>query len=142
MVQLIPHWRPQGVTVWGRLTGHCGVDECRALQRLLLRMPLRPGSRVVLDLSAARHLHLRAVPRLIALAERLQDRGTRFDLVGLSAYLARIVELGGGLEGRDFLERHGLFGSPLPGSADPGAGRPARRGAAPGPHGLAAASLN
>lgn len=142
MRQRIELGTPRGGLVWGRLTGHWGAREWARLETMLARLPLEPGTRVVLDLSALRHLQLRAVPRLLALASALRERGAELVLTGLSDYLVKLVELSGGIEGRDLIERHAWMISPLPGPADPAVRRGLWPVPASGPHGLGVASVN
>ncbi len=143
MIELVTVQQPLGELLWGRLSGCWGAPEWRRLYMLLARMQLTCGSRVVLDLSAIDHLHFRAVPLLFELARGVEGRGACLHVTGMSQYVQRILELGGALEGRDFIEQHGLGSSPLPDPADPSA----RGGrwlpwSARDPRGLAVPSLN
>jgi len=130
-----------GVVHWGRLMGSWGRPECLRLRSYLLRrMALRPGSSVVLDLSAAR-LHYRAAPILLEIARGIEARRVSFRVAGVSEDLKRIVEVECGLSGRDFLEGHSWVHSPLLGHA--GTVPTARpRNATGSPHGLSVPSVN
>jgi hypothetical protein len=88
---------------------------------------LPPGSQVVLDFSEARHMHFRTAPRLLEIAHKLEQRGAVPCVVGLSEYLRRIVEVACALEGRDFLERHGLGAAARPDAAETRRGAPTLR---------------
>lgn len=97
--------------LWGRMRGDWGKSELGQLLVLIDALGLAPGSRVVLDFSTARHVDYRAVELLIHLAQRLERRRAAFHLTGLTPYLRQIFELGGALEGRDFIEQHLWHGS-------------------------------
>jgi MFS superfamily sulfate permease-like transporter len=143
MIQLVQMQHPEGALVWSRLAGSWGWLECERLETVLAELDLRPGARIVFDLSETEHLHFASVPALIALTADLELRGARVDLVGLTDYLTRIFEFSGGLEAREFVEQHRLEDSPPPGPADPGYEHEGGRMAfALDPHGLAVTSLN
>lgn len=110
---------------WGRMRGDWGKRELGALLVVIDSLGLAPGSQVVLDFADARHVDYRAVELLIRLGRRLEQRRAAFRLTGLNAYLRQIFELGGALEGRDFLDQHLWDGSHNP--VSPGASSRARR---------------
>jgi hypothetical protein len=118
MIELRSLLAPDGLLLWGRLIGTWGREECAALLAFFAELTLPRGCRVVLDFTALGHLHFEGVPQLIAVADRLDGRGTRLEVAGLSDQLRDILELGGAREARDFIERHGLRRSPLPSPAD------------------------
>jgi hypothetical protein len=103
-----------GLLLWGRVSGTCDVRQCSQLIMLLEHQVLPPGSQVVLDFSGAEHIQYRAVPLLIRLGRRVENRRCQLRIAGMSDYMRRIVEFGGALEGREFIERHMWAGSLLP----------------------------
>jgi hypothetical protein len=108
----LPH--DAGLLLWGRVSGTCDVRQCGQLIMLLEHQVLPPGSQIVLDFSGAEHIQYRAVPLLIRLGRRIERRRCHFQIAGMSNYMQRIVEFGGALEGREFIERHMWAGSLLP----------------------------
>jgi hypothetical protein len=96
-----------------------GPAEWDALGESLRAAQLPAGTSLVLDFSETRHLHYRSAPRLLQIARELEERGVALCVTGLSDYLRRILEVACALEGRDFIERHGLGGAPPRGPADP-----------------------
>ena len=113
------HAADAAVVCWGRVAGEWGAREWDELRDCLRGADLSQGSRVVLDFSETRHMHYRTAPRLLRLAHELEERGAVLCVTGLSDYLRRIVEVACALEGRDFIETHGLVPSSQPGPADP-----------------------
>ncbi len=91
---------------WGRMRGDWGKRELGALLVVIDSLGLAPGSQVVLDFADARHVDYRAVEMLIRLGRRLERKRSAFRLAGLNPYLRQIFELGGAVEGRDFVEQH------------------------------------
>jgi len=109
----------------------------------LQETPIPRGSRVILDFGETRHMHFKSAPRLLQIAQDLEERGATLCITGLSDYLRHIVEVACALEGRDFIEQHGLGRSPLPGPADPRAIPPLPGEWGPwDPHGLVVPSMN
>jgi len=90
------------------------MPEWDALLTWIESTALPRGSQVMLDFSEARHMHFRTAPRLLEIAHKLEQRGVVLCVIGLSEYLRRIVEVACALEGRDFLERHGLGAAQRP----------------------------
>lgn len=123
MMELVKLSTPSGMILWARLSGQWGAGAFDRLAARIAGLALPGGSQVVLDFSAIDHLDYRAVPRLIHLAESVLARQEELRVVGFSAYLRRIVDFGGALDGREFLERHA----------------PATGGGGPAPRGRAAA---
>lgn len=142
MIEVTLLTRAEGSLVWGRLHGGWGTREWERLAGLLGCLAIPAGSRIVLDLSAAQ-LHFRGVPSLLALSGAIEERELHLTVTGLTEPLRWVLELGGALAGRDFVERHALEDSPLPGPADPrGVLRAYHAPPSRGPHGRAVASLN
>jgi hypothetical protein len=107
--------------------GDWSTPEWDALGAWVDDAALPRGSQVVLDFSEARHMHFRTAPRLLEIAHKLEQRGVVPCVHGLSEYLRRIVEVACALEGRDFLERHGLDAAARPDSTETRLGTPAPR---------------
>ncbi|MBP6874870.1 MAG: STAS domain-containing protein [Candidatus Eisenbacteria bacterium] len=143
MIELRPILTPEGLLLWGRLLGTWGREECALLRGLFAELALPAGSRVLLDFSELGHLHFSGAPWLVELGRVLEEEGARVEIAGLNDRLRDILELGAASDGRDFIERHGGNGSPLPGRAERfGSGGGQARFGRPDPHGLAAARLN
>lgn len=107
--------------------GDWSAPEWDALRAWVDDAALPRGSQVVLDFSEARHMHFRTAPRLLEIAHKLEQRGVVLCVLGLSEYLRRIVEVACALEGRDFLERHGLGAAARPDAAETRRGAPTPR---------------
>ena len=142
MIEITVMARGEGSLVWGRLCGSWGACEWQRLAGLLGHLAIPAGGRIVLDLSTAQ-LHFRGVPTLLALGHAIEERELRLTVTGLSDRLRWVLELGGALAGREFVERHALGDSPLPGPADSrDVWREIHAPLPRGPHGRAVASLN
>ena len=102
---------------WVGIGGDWSTPEWDALSAWVDDTALPRGGQVVLDFSEARHMHFRTAPRLLEIAHKLEQRGAVLCVFGLSEYLRRIVEVACALEGRDFLERHGLGAASRPDAA-------------------------
>ncbi len=96
----------EGLILWARLRGQWAGANFDRLASRIGALALPPGSQVILDFSAIDHLDFRAVPHLVRLGPCVESRQGSLRVVGLSPYLGRIVDFGGALEGREFLERH------------------------------------
>jgi len=146
MQRTVDRRQPTTASYWVRLRGEWGLEEWLALHSLCDGIDLPTGGVVVLDMTSLEHVHYQSVPLLLCLAEMLALRGATLQVTGLSIELQRIVELGAGLDGREFLERHAHGGrqdASLPGPAGPGYEREGRlHPFVMDPHGPAAASLN
>jgi hypothetical protein len=152
MIDLVTMNTAAGLVLWARLWGQWAGANFDRLAARIAALGLPSGSQVVLDFSAIDHLDFRAVPHLVRLGTCVEARQAALRVVGLSEYLVRIVDFGGALDGREFLERHrdgGALGPARP-AASPDAfsgGSPAGSPAAGGSasvarwaHSLAAAS--
>jgi len=96
----------EGPVLWARLWGQWAGANFDRLAARIGALALPAGSRVILDFSAIDHLDFRAVPHLVRLGPCVESCQGSLRVVGLSAYVSRIVVFGGALEGREFLERY------------------------------------
>ena len=119
MMELVKLSTPSGLILWARLSGQWSGSAFDRLAARIAGLALPAGSQVVLDFSAIDHLDYRAVPRLIRLAATALDRQEELRVVGFSPYLRRIVDFGGALDGREFLERHVPDDPPSPAGPAP-----------------------
>jgi len=143
MMEMRSHFGPDGLLVWGRLLGYWGREECDGLRSFFDALALPRGSHVLLDFSALRHFHFAAAPWLVAMAADLEVRGAQLSVAGLTERMRSILELGAACEAREFCERYGDQGSPLPGPAERGERGDSSSGPYElGPHGFAVVGLN
>jgi len=106
MIDLVALEHENAVLLWAHIGPRWGLADCQQLRLVVEAMALPPESQLVLDFAEARHIDYRAIPDLIMLGREMERRAGRFRLAGFSEYLQRIMELGGALEGREFVENH------------------------------------
>ncbi len=96
----------EGLILWVRLSGEWCGQTFDALHQRIAGMGLPSQSQVILDFMEIDHIDFRTVAHLLELAQSVEDQSLRLRVVGLGPYLGRIIAFGGGIDGRDFLERY------------------------------------